>query len=103
MALLQMQVPQEFDPLTGSTGSLPAGCKVNIGHVRNQGLCGSCWAQAVVGVLNDRLCIKSGGAMVTSLSTADVTACDGANMGCNGGWPSGSVNGYMTQQGVPTD
>merc|ERR1719443_843048 len=76
-------------------------CAKNIGHVRDQGLCGSCWAQAVAGVFNDRLCIASEGEFTTEMSAADMTACDKSNGGCRGGNPAKAVS-WLIRTGCVT-
>jgi cathepsin B len=54
-----------------------------------------------VGVFNDRLCIASNGEFTAELSTADMTACDRDNNGCNGGNPANAVRWAM-RKGVVT-
>merc|ERR1719353_1256766 len=34
-------------------------CKDSFYHIRNQGKCGSCWAQAAASMLDGRICIKT--------------------------------------------
>ena len=46
---------------------------------------------ASLGVMNDRLCIASGGEFTSVLSTTDLTACDKTSYGCDGGFPDKSV------------
>ena len=91
MLLGLKEPPKEFD----ARKEWPK-CAKNIGHVRDQGQCGSCWAQAVAGVLNDRLCIASQGEFTAEMSAADMTACDKSNGGCRGGNPFKAVSWLMT-------
>lgn len=49
-------LPEQFD----SREAFPF-CKDVIGHVRDQGDCGSCWAFASTEALNDRTCVRSQG------------------------------------------
>merc|ERR1719247_2807691 len=96
-------IPANFNPLEGDVGNFPEACLPLIQLVRNQGQCGSCWAQAVVGALNDKLCIASGGEFRTVLSTTDVTACDTQNgNGCQGGYTGPVIDGFLMTTGVVT-
>ncbi|OEH74737.1 putative cysteine proteinase [Cyclospora cayetanensis] len=66
-------------------------CKDVIGHVRDQGDCGSCWAFASTEALNDRFCIKTNGQFSMLLSPQHTTSCCDLlhclSFGCNGGQP----------------
>uniref|UniRef100_A0A914UUC7 Peptidase C1A papain C-terminal domain-containing protein n=1 Tax=Plectus sambesii TaxID=2011161 RepID=A0A914UUC7_9BILA len=47
----------------------------SIGHVADQGECGSCWAMAIVGSMSDRICIQSNGALRPLLSVQQLVSC----------------------------
>ena len=60
-------------------------CAALIGSVRDQGKCGSCWAVAATEVMNDRLCVASGGEKRRELSPQFALSCFDAGSGCDGG------------------
>ena len=60
-------------------------CAGVIGSVRDQGKCGSCWAVAATEVMNDRLCVVSGGRRRRELSPQYALSCFDAGAGCDGG------------------
>lgn len=80
-------------------------CKAVIGHVRDQGDCGSCWAFASTEALNDRFCIKSNGQHRELLSPQHTTSCCDMlhclSFGCNGGQPRLAWR-WMANSGVVT-
>ncbi len=47
--------------------------------VRDQASCGSCWAFAATGFLEDRFCIKSNAAVSVRLAPEDMVTCDFQN------------------------
>lgn len=55
-----------------------------IGHIYDQGHCGSCWAMCAFEVLQDRICIQSNGRLRPHLSGQDLTSCDPRSHGCGG-------------------
>ena len=59
-------------------------CAGVIGSVRDQGKCGSCWAVAATEVMNDRLCVASGGRRRRELSPQYALSCFDAGAGCDG-------------------
>jgi len=93
-------IPESFDVRT----NWPE-CAAITGHVRDQSLCGSCWAFGSTEAFNDRYCIKTGDA-TTLFSPEDTVSCCsgiscGMSNGCNGGQPSGAWK-FFTKKGVVT-
>jgi len=91
-------IPASFDVRT----NWPA-CEVITGRVRDQSVCGSCWAFGSTEAFNDRHCIATGD-NVTVFSAEDTNACCsgfkcGFSNGCNGGQPSGAWK-WFTESGV---
>lgn len=80
-------------------------CKEVIGHVRDQGDCGSCWAFSSTETLNDRFCIKTGGKVKEMLSPQHTTSCCDLlhclSFGCNGGQPRMAWR-WFSNEGVVT-
>eukprot|EP01132_Coremiostelium_polycephalum_P002426 gene2426-2996_t len=88
-------IPTEFDSRTEFPGC--------VHEIRDQGHCGSCWAFAASGVLQDRLCIASNGAINVTLSPQSLVSCDNRmNLGCRGGYPDEAWK-YIVNTGIPTE
>jgi cathepsin B len=91
-------VPEEFDSRT----NWPK-CKDVIGHIRDQSVCGSCWAFGAAEAFTDRVCIATNGTNQNQYSATDVLSCCGLScgFGCNGGYLSGAW-GYIQSKGLVT-
>jgi cathepsin B len=90
-------IPASFDART-------AWPKCNsIGHIRDQGPCGSCWAFGAVEAMSDRICITSGQTNQLELSAQDmVSCCDSCGDGCEGGYPSAAWD-FWDQTGLVSE
>jgi len=77
--LTSMAIPESFDSAT----NWPQ-CAKLIGDIRDQSMCGCCWAFGAASAASDRLCIATNGTAMVPLSAQDV--CFGASDdGCQGG------------------
>ncbi|PIO68319.1 papain family cysteine protease, partial [Teladorsagia circumcincta] len=57
-------------------------------YIRDQSLCGSCWAISTASAISDRLCIATNGTVKVHISGDDIlSCCRSCGRGCNGGWP----------------
>jgi cathepsin B len=77
-------------------------CKT-ISQIRDQSMCGSCWAFGAVEAQADRMCIASKGKFNSALSAQDMTSCCvSCGMGCNGGYPESAWQ-YWHETGLVTE
>lgn len=108
-------LPEAARPSEGSTtkapDAIPAAfdvrtawpqCASLVGHIRNQGKCGSCWAFSATEVIADRACIESGGAVSGLRSPAWLAQCDTTDSGCNGGYLDNAW-AWLQAEGVAAD
>lgn len=78
-----VSLPERFD----SEEHWPQCAKV-IGDIRDQSMCGCCWAFAAASAASDRLCISTNASIMVPISAQDVCFCSGIHSlvgGCNGG------------------
>lgn len=76
------KIPRHFDARRNWKN-----CK-SIGHIPDQGNCGSCWAVATSSAFADRLCIATNGDFNALLSAEETTfCCHSCGNGCHGGIP----------------
>eukprot|EP00928_Gymnodinium_smaydae_P039684 TRINITY_DN27052_c0_g4_i1.p1 TRINITY_DN27052_c0_g4~~TRINITY_DN27052_c0_g4_i1.p1 ORF type:complete len:597 (+),score=123.34 TRINITY_DN27052_c0_g4_i1:64-1854(+) len=98
---LQGPLPLEFD----SRKHWPL-CSGVFSHVRNQGSCGSCWANAAAGTIDGRLCIRTSGRFSGEnawTSAGYIAMCyhNRQRNGCGGGSPGRALEA-VGKYGVPT-
>uniref|UniRef100_A0A8C4QDN2 Cathepsin B n=1 Tax=Eptatretus burgeri TaxID=7764 RepID=A0A8C4QDN2_EPTBU len=92
----QPELPKEFDSRT----AWPR-CPT-IREIRDQGICGSCWAFGAVESISDRFCIHSKGKVNVHIAAEDLlSCCDSCGMGCNGGFPASAWE-FWTRSGLVT-
>jgi len=77
-------------------------CSKQIGFIRDQASCGSCWAVSSAEVMTDRTCIKSNGTLAPYISDEDIlSCCITCGFGCSGGYPLQAFK-FWTMTGVVT-
>jgi cathepsin B len=85
--------PTDFD----ARKAFPDCAKV-IGDIRDQSMCGCCWAFGTAEAASDRLCIATKGKTMVPLSSQDV--CFNSNpSGCNGGSPEAAWD-WIKRDGI---
>lgn len=72
-------------------------CKNVINIIQDQSACGSCWAVSSASVMQDRICISSGGEIKVNISSEDILSCEKQSFGCEGGWPENAFNFWKTK------
>lgn len=71
--------------------------------VKDQGMCGSCWAFSATGALEGQYFIKN--QKLVSFSEQNLVDCSGAegNYGCAGGWPDWAYAYIVKNKGIETE
>lgn len=91
--LTAADIPTDFD----ANKAFPQ-CAKTIGDIRDQSMCGCCWAFGTAEAASDRLCISTKGKTIVPLSSEDL--CFNSNPdGCNGGSPVMAWD-YIKRKGI---
>lgn len=90
-------LPAQFDWKTST--KCAGGC---VTPVRNQGMCGSCFAFSATGMFEARVMVQTSGKQKIIFSPQDDLNCDPYNQACNGGFTF-SVSKYGQDYGIGTE
>jgi C1A family cysteine protease len=89
--LLGFKMPKNFElpePSLLDTSNLSSSVdwrtKGAVNAVKNQGMCGSCWAFSATSAVESHHFIQTG--KLLDLSEQQIVDCDTSSYGCNGGW-----------------
>jgi len=88
-------IPDTFDSET----NWPQ-CAAVIGDIRDQSMCGCCWAFGGASAASDRLCISTNGTVAVPLSAQEICFCS-SDDGCQGGQIDTPWE-YISEEGAVT-